>query len=104
MPELDGYESARFIRSQERCGTGRIPIVALTAGAMAEDRERCLAAGMDDYLSKPVTAAALQQCLHRWCLSETTGGRSILPLSEQEGGMALPLAKSSRLRRTIRSG
>ena len=66
MPEMDGFEAARAIRAAED-GTGRhIPIIALTASAMAEDRERCLAAGMDDYLTKPLTKGALIETVERW--------------------------------------
>jgi CheY-like chemotaxis protein len=66
MPEMDGFEAARAIRAAEG-GTGRhIPIIALTASAMAEDRERCLAAGMDDYLTKPLTKGALIETVERW--------------------------------------
>jgi signal transduction histidine kinase/ActR/RegA family two-component response regulator len=63
MPEVDGYEATTRIRSAER--NGRIPIVALTASATLEDRERCLAAGMDDFLSKPVGIVELSQTLAR---------------------------------------
>jgi CheY-like chemotaxis protein len=66
MPEMDGFEAARAVRAAE-AGTGRrIPIIALTAGAMAEDRERCLAAGMDDYLTKPLTKRLLFDAVERW--------------------------------------
>jgi signal transduction histidine kinase/DNA-binding response OmpR family regulator len=66
MPEMDGFEAARAIRAAES-GTGRhIPIIALTASAMAEDRERCLAAGMDDYLTKPLTKRVLIEAVERW--------------------------------------
>ncbi len=58
MPELSGYEATVAIRAQEAPGQ-RVPIIALTAGALEEDRERCLAAGMDAYLSKPMTKDAL---------------------------------------------
>ncbi len=64
MPEMDGFEAARAIRSLAR--SGKVPIIALTARAMEGDRERFLAAGMDDYLSKPVTAAQLREMVERW--------------------------------------
>jgi signal transduction histidine kinase/CheY-like chemotaxis protein len=64
MPELDGYAATAAIRAAE---TGRrVPIVAMTANAMEGDRERCLVAGMDDYVTKPVSAAALTRVLAIW--------------------------------------
>ncbi|MDT8991245.1 response regulator [Curvibacter sp. APW13] len=63
MPEMDGLEATRLIRSKER--SGRVPIVAMTANAMQGDRERCLEAGMDDYVSKPIAAHELQKVLER---------------------------------------
>jgi len=66
MPEMDGFEATRLIRSREANNGRRTPIVALTANAMTEDRERCLAAGMDDYISKPYSAADFQRALERW--------------------------------------
>jgi signal transduction histidine kinase/CheY-like chemotaxis protein len=65
MPEMDGYEATERIRAAERNGA-RTPIVALTAHAMPEDRARCQAAGMDDYLSKPVDIAALEAVVKRF--------------------------------------
>ncbi|MGH7858130.1 MAG: response regulator, partial [Candidatus Binatia bacterium] len=63
MPRMDGLEAARAIRQG---ATERIPIVALTASAYPEDRERCRDAGMDDYLAKPVKQAELESVLRRW--------------------------------------
>ncbi|MEM1180237.1 MAG: ATP-binding protein [Acidobacteriota bacterium] len=65
MPGLDGYEATRRIR-RDQVGGQRLPIVAVTAHAVAGDRERCLAAGMDDYISKPYASDLLKQCLQRW--------------------------------------
>jgi len=68
MPEMDGLQAAAGIRrlEQER-GSGRTPIVAMTAYAGKDDRDRCLAAGMDDYLSKPVKPVQLLEMLQRYC-------------------------------------
>jgi CheY-like chemotaxis protein len=66
MPELDGYQASQAIRQIE-VETGRhIPIVAITANAMDGDRNRCLAAGMDDYLSKPINVQHLKAVLDQW--------------------------------------
>ncbi|MDX1982053.1 MAG: two-component regulator propeller domain-containing protein [Bryobacteraceae bacterium] len=68
MPEMDGLEATRLIRLHEEQTGGRVPIVALTASAMAGDREKCLDAGMDAYLSKPVRAAELYEVVERFGL------------------------------------
>ncbi len=65
MPGMDGFEATRKIRAAES-GTRHIPIVALTANTAAEDRARCLAVGMDDYLSKPIRPDALRVTLAKW--------------------------------------
>ena len=72
MPEMDGFETTAQIRANERVGRAggaartRLPIVALTAHTMKGDREQCLAAGMDDYLAKPINAGELRAVLERW--------------------------------------
>lgn len=70
MPELDGLQATKLIRSSEQAGQ-RIPVIALTAATAAEERERCLAAGMDDFLSKPIRPQVLQDVMARWLLATT---------------------------------
>jgi signal transduction histidine kinase/CheY-like chemotaxis protein len=66
MPLLDGFEATRRIRATEHAGCPRVPIVAMTANAAEGDRERCLEAGMDDYLAKPIVREALAALLRQW--------------------------------------
>lgn len=66
MPEMDGYQTTAHIRRHRRQQLAEIPIIALTANAMIEDRERCLNAGMSDYLSKPVSLEILRDKLVHW--------------------------------------
>jgi signal transduction histidine kinase/DNA-binding response OmpR family regulator/HPt (histidine-containing phosphotransfer) domain-containing protein len=77
MPEMDGYAATRAIRAREAASLGdqgaqrkRIPIIALTAHALADERERSLAAGMDDHLSKPISSDRLRATLEKWLASE----------------------------------
>ncbi len=67
MPRLDGYQTAREIRLREASDPRwRVAIIAMTANASEEDRRRCLAAGMDDYIGKPISFEALDDVLERW--------------------------------------
>jgi CheY-like chemotaxis protein len=70
MPQMDGYTAAREIRARAR-GGWRVPIVAMTAEAMAGAREQCLAAGMDDYIAKPVQRAELAEKVGQWATGST---------------------------------
>ena len=69
LPQVDGYEATRRIRLLPACG--QLPIIALTANALQGDRERCMAAGMNDYLSKPFRRTELQRVLQRWLPGRT---------------------------------
>jgi CheY-like chemotaxis protein len=62
MPEMTGLQAAAQIRQEEAAGA-HIPIVAMTASAMSEDRDRCLAAGMDDFISKPVSYQVIEEMI-----------------------------------------
>jgi CheY-like chemotaxis protein/HPt (histidine-containing phosphotransfer) domain-containing protein len=81
MPLMDGFEATRAIRQRER-RVRHTPVVAMTAHAMKGDRERCIAAGMDDYLSKPIRLQEILNVIDRWA------GRSVLPAPAGE----MPLA------------
>jgi two-component system, sensor histidine kinase and response regulator len=67
MPQMDGVEATRAIRNFEREKTfGHCPIIALTSNAISEDRDHCFGAGLDDFLSKPVTKKALTDIVQKW--------------------------------------
>jgi len=70
MPVMNGYETVRLIREQEKLVEIRVPIVAVTAYALEEDRQKCLEAGMDDYLAKPISVDDLLQVIQRWCCDD----------------------------------
>lgn len=72
MPGMDGFEATRRIRQDEEASGEHLPIIALTANALPEDREACLAAGMDDFVSKPFTRQALLQAMVRWLTVDAT--------------------------------
>jgi signal transduction histidine kinase/CheY-like chemotaxis protein/ligand-binding sensor domain-containing protein len=71
MPEMDGFEATAAIREKEQGSNFRIPVIALTAHAMKGDRERCIAAGMDGYLSKPIRAQELEEILDKYVARRT---------------------------------
>jgi signal transduction histidine kinase/HPt (histidine-containing phosphotransfer) domain-containing protein len=73
MPDLDGYETARLIRQRWRDAQRPI-VIAMTGGALTGDREKCLAAGMDDYMAKPLRVYELQEILRRWSHLKSHGG------------------------------
>ncbi len=87
MPEMDGYETTTEIRRREHVTGRHIPIIAMTAAAMEGDRERCLAAGMDDYVTKPVRTVAVDAVLAHWVTaradSETEPRTGVAPAADE---------------------
>ena len=100
MPVLDGYSATRRWREIEsgQAPVRHLPIVAMTANAMAGDRQRCLDAGMDDYLAKPVTRDLLDACLKRWLRS--SGVRSTAHTPGPEPAAAAAASEASRIAQT----
>jgi CheY-like chemotaxis protein len=83
MPEMDGFEATREIRARERATGGHVPIVAMTAHAMKGDRERCLDAGMDAYVAKPIRAQEILETMDR-VVSEEAGSRVIVTREQRD--------------------
>jgi len=81
MPEMDGYQATAELRRRERLAGGHTPVIAMTAQAMDGDRERCIDAGMDDFISKPMRHQHLADTLRRWIPSNTRAPRSVAPPS-----------------------
>lgn len=96
MPVLDGYQATAAIRKMEREGTlqKRTPIVALTAHALQEDRNRCMAAGMDDYLSKPFLLNQMRTILERWCNNGAAGSTAVATGAKTEPNGSSPIDRS----------
>jgi len=97
MPVMDGFEATLEIRKREFVKGGHVPIIAMTAYAMAGDREQCIASGMDDYLSKPVTIDQLETMLEKW-LSDIFSPKLQLSHSGSaltDGGSTKPKAKGT---------
>ncbi|MBP2306054.1 response regulator [Azospirillum melinis] len=102
MPVMDGYELARRIRAEERDGRRRTSIVAMTANALSGEMERCLAAGMDDYLAKPVTLAQLSQVLGRWLEAHPLPAEAPAPIPAPAAAEeALPVLDLDHVRETF---
>jgi len=76
MPVMDGLTATRKIREREAGTERHVPIIAITANAMPDDRRRCLEAGMDDYISKPIKPKVLEELLEKWTGRDagSTGG------------------------------
>jgi CheY-like chemotaxis protein len=89
MPEMDGFEATRVIRQREASsGQQHVPIIAMTANAMQGDSELCLAAGMDDYLSKPVSFEALATAARKWMVASSPRPSRALATPEPDAPVA----------------
>lgn len=100
MPRMDGYEVTEFIRNDEKIkGRDHLPVIAMTANAMVGDREKCLAAGMDDYLSKPIKPQILNGMLKKWLPAHGPGGVSSAdsPAEPRSQALSAPLQNRPEL-------
>jgi CheY-like chemotaxis protein/HPt (histidine-containing phosphotransfer) domain-containing protein len=89
MPDMDGYTATAALRELERReARRRLPVIAVTAHALKDDRERALAAGMDDYVTKPVRPAVIEARLHKWVRAGAHGGGAAAPAATPEAAPA----------------
>ena len=94
MPEMDGLEATRKIRALEGAGS-QVPIIAMTANAMSSDRDRCIQAGMNDYLAKPIDPEAMFRKIAFWCeLSPVEGDATLAPASARTEAPLGPKAEA----------
>jgi diguanylate cyclase (GGDEF)-like protein len=93
MPEMDGYEATAHIRAYEETIDRRTPLVAMTANTQRGDAEKCLAAGMDDYLAKPITLVELRQKLEKW-LPRSADDTSAGPVETGDEAIDSPIDRS----------
>ncbi len=91
MPELDGYEATQKIREWEVSHGGHIPIIAMTAHAMKGDREKCLDAGMDDYVTKPIESKILHSVLNRWLETADASEKHSPPASMEDQNFTMDM-------------
>ena len=89
MPDVDGYEATRLIRTWELTNHQHIPIIAMTAHAMKGDREKCIEAGMDDYVTKPIESRILYNVLDRWLEAAADQKPQTITFEEQNFSMDL---------------
>jgi len=96
MPEMDGYEATQAIRALEMETGDHLPIIAMTANAMQGDRDICIAAGMDDYISKPIRLDDLRSTLARWIPDDTADGHAHVT-TERPGVDSTPQSLDSQI-------
>jgi DNA-binding response OmpR family regulator len=107
MPEMDGFEAVRRLRTAPAADYETrldVPIVALTANALAGDEDRCRAAGFDDYLPKPFRQQQLDEMLERWLNGRPAGGKDTARAPGQVDGMVLDHAVIDRIREMEQRG
>lgn len=94
MPELDGYSATEMIRKSEKGTDKHTIIIAMTAHALKGDREKCLASGMDDYLTKPIDMKALNDCLEKWLSKKEAAHQQEKATTMHQSGPAVKLAET----------